>query len=363
MSLRSRLMGTARRARSAVPCAAALACSLLGAGCGSEERASPPGGSGALPDDGAPPGSPETPTCPDAASVDVTVENTRGALEGTLEVPAGCGPFPAVVILPGSGPTDRDGNQTAAGLRTDAYRLLAEGLRDRGIASIRYDKAGIGASVSAAPRTEHEMRFEMGAEDAALWVEMLRGDGRFATVTVVGHSEGSLVAMLVAQRVEVDGYVSIAGAGRPSGDVLREQLASALAQDQALLEEANGIIDQLERGQPVEEVPPSLVYLFRPSVQPYLISWMKYDPAEEIQAVTAPVLILQGTTDIQVKVQDAELLAGARPDADLVVVEGMCHTLKAATLSSSSQDAAYRDPSLPIVPRVLDVLEAFIPGG
>ncbi|WP_434046151.1 MULTISPECIES: alpha/beta hydrolase [Sorangium] len=345
MSLRSRLVGSARRAGFALPCAAALAWPLLGAGCGAGEG------------DG---GSPGAPACPEAASVDVTVENARGALAGTLEVPAGCGPFPAVVIIPGSGPTDRDGNQTAAGLLTDSYRLLAEGLRDRGIASIRYDKAGIGASVSAAPRAEQELRFEMGADDAALWVEKLRGDGRFATVTVVGHSEGSLLGMLVAARTDIDGHVSIAGAGRPIGDVLREQLASALQQDQALLEAANGIIDKLELGQPVDDVPASLLSAFRPSVQPYVISWMKYDPAAEIQAVAAPVLIMQGTTDIQVKVEDAELLARARADAELVLVEGMSHTLKAATLSAASQNAAYSDPSLPVVPRVLEAIEAFI---
>lgn len=360
MSLRSRLMSPARCAGLALPCATALALSLLGAGCGAGTGSPPPGGGGAPPDDG---GSPPdtTPPCPEAASVDVTVENERGALKGTLVVPAGCGPFPAVVIIAGSGPTDRDGNQAAAGLVTDSYRLLAEGLRDRGIASIRYDKAGIGASVSAAPRAEKDMRFEMGADDAALWVEKLRNDGRFATVTVVGHSEGSLLGMLVARRTEIDGYVSIAGAGRPIGDVLREQLASALQQDPALIETANAIIDQLEQGQPVEDVPPSLMNVFRPSVQPYVISWMKYDPAAELKAMTAPALLLQGTTDVQVPVTDAELLAAARPDAELVIVEGMSHTLKAATLSAASQNAAYTDPSLPVVPRVLEALEAFIP--
>ncbi|WP_437962372.1 alpha/beta hydrolase (plasmid) [Sorangium sp. So ce119] len=365
MSLRSLVVGPARRAGFALPCAAALAWSLLGAGCGTGEGAPPPGGGGPLPGDAGPSpddgGSPDAPACPEAASVDVTVENARGALAGTLEVPAGCGPFPAVVIIPGSGPTDRDGNQAAAGLLADSYKLLAEGLRDRGIASVRYDKAGIGGSVSAAPRAEQEMRFEMGADDAALWVEELRADGRFATVTVVGHSEGSLLGMLVAARTDVDGYVSIAGAGRPIGDVLREQLAGALQQDEALLEAANGILDQLELGQPVEDVPASLMSVFRPSVQPYVISWMKYDPAAEIQALAAPVLIVQGTTDIQVKVEDAELLARARPDAELVVVEGMSHTLKAATLSAASQNAAYSDPSLPVVPRLLEALEAFIP--
>ncbi|WP_437652414.1 alpha/beta hydrolase [Sorangium sp. So ce1182] len=359
MSLRSCLLVPARRAAFAVSCAAALALSSLGAGCGAGEGgAPPPGGSSALPGDAGPP--PDAPACPGAASAEIAVENARGALAGTLEVPAGCGPFPAVLIIPGSGPNDRDGNSAADGSGSSAYRLLAEGLRDRGIASIRYDKAGIGGSVSAAPREEQEMRFEMGADDAGLWVKKLRDDGRFATVTVAGHSEGALLGMLVAQGTEIDGYVSIAGAGRPVGAVLREQLASLPDEDR---ETAYEIIGQLEAGELVEEVPqtPLFMGLFRPSVQPYIASWMKHDPAAEIEAVTAPILIVQGTTDIQVKVEDAELLAGARPDAELVVIEGMSHMLKEATLANASQQAAYTDPTLPVVARLFEALEEFIP--
>ncbi|WP_437280459.1 alpha/beta fold hydrolase [Sorangium sp. So ce375] len=364
MSLRSCLVVPARRRALAVSCAAALAVSPLGAGCRSGEPASSAGGNGAPPGDTEVPDAevpppPDAPACPEAASAEITVENARGALSGTLEVPAGCGPFPAVVIIPGSGPTDRDGNQAAAGIRADTYKLLAEGLRDRGVASIRYDKAGIGASVSAAPRSEQELRFEMGADDAGLWVKKLRDDGRFATVTVVGHSEGSLLGMLVAQETEIDGYVSIAGAGRPIGDVLREQLASLPAEDR---ERAYAILGQLEAGELVADVPQTQLFMsmFRPSVQPYIISWMKHDPAVEIAAVTAPTLLLQGTTDIQTKVEDAERLAGARPDAALVIIEGMNHTLKEATLSNASQNAAYADPSLPVVPRVFEAIEALI---
>ncbi|WP_437308907.1 alpha/beta hydrolase [Sorangium sp. So ce388] len=359
MSLRSCLLVPARRAAFAFSCAAALASSCLASGCGAGEGGGPPpGGSSALPGDAEPP--PDAPACPEAASAEITAENARGALAGTLEVPAGCGPFPAVLIIPGSGPTDRDGNQATAGMLADSYKLLAEGLRDRGIASIRYDKAGIGGSVAAAPREEQELRFDMGADDAALWVKKLRDDGRFATVTVAGHSEGALLGMLVAQRTPIDGYVSIAGAGRPVGAVLREQLASLPDEDR---ERAYEILGQLEAGELVEEVPqtPLFMGLFRPSVQPYIISWMKYDPAAEIEKVTAPILVVQGTTDIQVKVEDAELLAGARPDAELVVIEGMSHALKEATLSDASQQAAYTDPTLPVVARLFEALAGFIP--
>lgn len=359
MSLRSCALVPARRAAFILSSAAALAWSPLGAGCSAGEVESgeaSAGGGDARPGESEPPQG--TPECPEAERAEITVENGLGALAGTLEVPAGCGPFPAVVIIPGSGPTDRDGN-SVLGVSANTYKLLAEGLRDRGIASIRYDKAGIGGSVSAAPRAEEDMRFEMGADDAALWVKKLRDDGRFATVTVVGHSEGSLLGMLVARTTAIDGYVSIAGAGRRIGDVLREQLAGLPDEDRA---RAYEILEQLERGERVADVPqtPLFLNLFRPSVQPYIISWMKLDPAVELQAVAAPVLLVQGTTDTQVPVRDAELLAAARPDAELVIIEGMSHTLKEATLDPASQQAAYTDPSLPVMPRLLEALASFI---
>ncbi|AUX19765.1 alpha/beta hydrolase [Sorangium cellulosum] len=352
MSLRSCLLVPARRAAFILSSLAALAWSSLGAGCGAGEGESGEASAGGG----------DTPACPEAESAEITAQNEHGTLAGTLEVPAGCGPFPAVVILPGSGPTDRDGNNAPGGVASNAYKLLAQGLRDRGIASIRYDKAGIGGSASAAPRAEQDMRFTMGADDAGLWVKKLRDDGRFATVTVVGHSEGSLLGMLVARTTEVDGYVSIAGAGRPIGDVLREQLAGLPDEDRA---KAYEILGQLERGERVADVPQTPLFqsLFRPSVQPYLISWMKLDPAVELAAVAAPVLLVQGTTDTQVPVRDAELLAAARPDAELVIIEGMSHTLKEATLEPASQQAAYTDPSLPVMPRLIEALAAFIPAG
>ncbi len=145
----------------------------------------------------------------------------------------------------------------------------------------------------------------------------------------------------------------------PSRTVLREQLARQL-QDSALLEKANLLITELEAGRLASEVPKALEPLFRPSVQPYLISWMKYDPASEIRNVGVPLLILQGTTDIQVTVSDANLLATARADASLAVIEGMNHVLKAATLEAKSQRDAYTDPAIPIVDELFEVLEAFV---
>jgi pimeloyl-ACP methyl ester carboxylesterase len=296
-------------------------------------------------------------TCAAAAASEETlaVRNAYGAIEGTLVLPAGCGARPVALVVAGSGPTDRDGNQPT--LRARPYALLASALAAQGIGSLRYDKAGIAASAKAAP-AESDLRFEMGAADAALFVDRLRADPRVSKITIVGHSEGSLVAILAAARSPVDAYVSLAGAGRPSAQVLREQLAKNLT-DAALLAKANTILDSLASGHTVADVPKELLALFRPSVQGYVISWMKHDPAADLAALAVPsVLVVQGSTDIQIAVADAQRLAASRPDAKLLVIDGMNHVLKAADASNASQRDAYTNPALPLVPELVSALVA-----
>jgi uncharacterized protein len=159
------------------------------------------------------------------AAQEIVLETATGQLSGTLELPNGKGPFPVVLIIAGSGPTDRDGNNPG-GLKTNAYKLLAEGLAQNGVASLRYDKRGIGKSSSAMTR-EQDLRFETFVNDAVGWLEKLGQDSRFSKRFVIGHSEGSLVGILAAQKVSVSGFVSIAGAGRAIDEILIEQLSTS----------------------------------------------------------------------------------------------------------------------------------------
>jgi pimeloyl-ACP methyl ester carboxylesterase len=287
----------------------------------------------------------------------VFFDTPTGQIAGTLVVPASSKPVPLVVIISGSGPTDRNGNSPLLPGGNNSLKLLAEGLRDRGIASLRYDKRGIAASAkSAIP--EASLRFDMLADDAVGWVRKFRGDPRFSTITIAGHSEGSLLGMLAVQRSEADGFVSIAGAGRPAAAVLREQLGRQLPPD--LLAFSNRALDALIAGKTVDSVPQQLFVLFRPSVQPYLISWLPLDPAALVKALTVPVLVAQGTTDIQVSTRDAELLAAAQPKAKLAMVNGMNHVLKAATAEPASQQKAYSDPTLPVAPELIEAIAGFV---
>jgi pimeloyl-ACP methyl ester carboxylesterase len=285
------------------------------------------------------------------------LETPTGKIGGTLLMPKARGAVPLAVIIPGSGPTDRNGNSPLNPGANNGLKLLAEGLASNGIASLRYDKRGIGAS-SAAMVSESNLRFDNGADDAAAWVERLRKDPRFSAITIVGHSEGSLLGMLAAQRSSTDGYVSIAGAGRPADKILRDQLSKQLPPD--LLASANRALDTLLAGHTVESPPPQLNALFRPSVQPYLISWLKVDPQAEIAKLTIPVLITQGTLDAQVPESEAKLLAAAQPKAKLLVVDGMNHVMKRSAADQASQAKSYSDPTIPIPPELITGISTFI---
>jgi pimeloyl-ACP methyl ester carboxylesterase len=231
-------------------------------------------------------------------------------------------------------------------------------IKRQGYASVRYDKRGVGESAAAGPADEEAYRFDGFVDDAIRWVAYLRADARVGPIVVAGHSEGSLIGMLAAQEPVIDGLISLAGAGRPAADLLREQLARQLPLD--LLAQANAILDELVNGRIVADVPVELMSIFRPSVQPYLMSWFAFDPAREIARLSMPVLIVQGETDIQIGVADAQLLANAQPDANLLLISEMNHVLKSATGAPSSQQLAYSNPTVPLAGGLVDGLEHFV---
>ncbi len=295
------------------------------------------------------------PLAPFAAS-EMLLQSPTGSLSGTLTVPAGNGPFKVVLIIAGSGPTDRDGNSTA-GVQTNAYRMLSEGFAAKGIASLRYDKRGIAASRSAMI-SESEIRFETYISDAVSWIARLQNDKRFSDVVVLGHSEGSLIGMVAALQTTAAKFISVSGVGRPADKLIQEQLKGKL--EPRLLNEAYKTLASLKAGMQVQQVDPALVSLFRPSVQPYMISWMKYDPTKEIARLKIPVCIVQGTTDMQVTIQDAKWLAEAKPGAQLILMEKMNHVLKESEADVQQNSATYRDPVLPLKAGLIDTLARFI---
>ena len=287
-----------------------------------------------------------------------TLTTTTGVLHGTLDMPSGSGPFPVALIIAGSGPTDRDGNSAMLAGKNNSLKMLAQSLATANIASLRFDKRGIAASAAAGPK-EADLRFENYVDDAAAWVEQLRHDKRFSTFTIIGHSEGALIGAIATARTHPNAFISVAGVGRSAGLVLREQINGKLP---APLFQANEkILRELEAGRTTEDVPPALKSMYRASVQPYLISWFKYNPVEVVASIKEPILICQGTTDIQVAVEEAEALKKAAPTAKLVIIQGMNHVLKTVPADTVKQTASYSDPALPINVELMKSIIEFVP--
>lgn len=287
----------------------------------------------------------------------VTLAVAGGTLYGTELIPAASGKLPVVLLHAGSGPTDRDGNARVLPGPNNSLRMLAEALARNGIASVRYDKRLIGAS-TAPGWNEADLRFDDYVADAGAWIARLRADPRYSRIIVAGHSEGALIGMLASRNAGADGYVSIAGVARGADDVLRTQLASKLLPP--LLAANEAILQQLKQGRPAADVPAPLVSLYRPSVQPYLISWFQYVPRDVIATLTMPVLIVQGTSDIQVPVDEARALSAAAPHAQLVIIEGMNHVLKMVGSDAALQQRSYSSPDLPVSPELVEAITRFV---
>lgn len=271
-------------------------------------------------------------------------QTKNGNLEGTLLVPTSINKIPLVVIISGSGPTDRNGNQDE--LENNSLKLIADTLFCRGIASFRFDKRGIGASKSAAT-SERELRFEDFVNDVKNWITLTSTDKRFSKIFVAGHSEGSLIGMLASENnKKVEGFISIAGPGCPADEVLKEQLAKS---EEGAKKTIYSYIDRIKSGDTIANVPYVLYSLFRPSIQRYMTSWFKYDPRAEIKKLKIPILILQGNMDMQVKVKDAELLHEASPESKISIIQNMNHVLKFCdTLEREIQLKTYDNPKLPL---------------
>jgi len=291
------------------------------------------------------------------AAEEPMVLRTAGCeLQGTLLAPDNASRTVALIIA-GSGPTDRNGNNNM-GMKTEAYHLLADSLAAHGYASLRYDKRGIAASATP-DITEEQLTFEAYIEDAVAWAEQLAADPRFDRVVLLGHSEGALIALAAAKRTDaVCGVATLAGPGEPLDATLRRQLAQ---QPEAIRKECCAILDTLKSGRMAAQPSPALYALFRPSVQPYLISQLKYDPAEEARTLTKPLLIIQGTTDIQIPVDNADRLAAAAPDARKVIIEGMNHVLKCCeSTSTQAQMFVYINDTIALAPGLTETLAGFL---
>lgn len=292
---------------------------------------------------------------PDIASM-TQVEIAAGELHGTLLSPRRNAPV--VLIVPGSGPTDRDGN-SPLGVKASMYKLLAEGLAAEGIATVRVDKRGMfGSSGAGDPNA---VSVDIYANDYRAWINSIRQQTGRKCVWLLGHSEGALMVSAAAEgRKDVCGLILVAGMGRKMGDVIRAQLKGNPA-NAPLLDQAFAALDDLEAGRHPDttSMHPALLPLFAPPVQDFLISIFATDPVEAVRRAGVKTLIVQGTTDLQVAEEDARLLHKPRR-TDLELIRGMNHVLKEAPMDRAANLATYSNPDLPLHPKLVREIEDFI---
>ncbi|WP_339527476.1 alpha/beta hydrolase [Pseudomonas sp. EL_65y_Pfl2_R96] len=288
----------------------------------------------------------------------ISLDTGSGELFGSLLLPKSDTPVPVVLIISGSGPTDRDGNNPDGG-RNDSLKRLAWVLAKHNIASVRYDKRGVAASLAATP-DERNLSVEDYVADAVAWGQKLKADPRLGKLILLGHSEGALIASLAAPSVDAAAVISMSGSARPIDQVLRQQLSNRLPPP--LMLRSNELLDSLKAGHTDDNVPPQLQVIFRPSVQPYLISLFHQDPAAAFAKLKMPALIIQGSNDIQVGVGDAKALKAAKPDAELALIEGMNHVLRIVPNDVKRQLASYKDPQLPLAAELGTRILGFIDG-
>jgi len=302
-----------------------------------------------------------TAVAPDASAIEspVALKTLSGSISGTLTMPKEVsGKIPVVLIIAGTGPLDRNGNSKNSNVNINAntYQLLAYALAKAGIASLRYDKHGVGQSINA--NGEKDLRFDDYSDDATSLIGMLNDDERFSKIIIAGHGEGVLVGMLASVDEPIKGFISIEGPGEPADKLVTEQLK--LTKPSYIQDEFKTILDTMRRGKLTDNVDPALYYLARPSIQYYLMSWFRHDPTRDIRPLKMPMLIIQGTTDLDVSIEQAQKLKSAKSSATLVVIRGMNYVLKDAPPDKDANLATYTKPDLPLNQELVTTIVDFI---
>jgi uncharacterized protein len=247
--------------------------------------------------------------------VDVTVESGSWKLPATLTLPNGKGPFPALVLVHGSGPEDQD--ETIG--PNKPFKDLAWGLASQGIAVLRYVKRTkqYGAQ-SVKPGAAFTVNDEI-ADDARAAVALLaaRPEIEHSQIYVLGHSEGGTLAPRIASGdKQVAGIIIAAGAVRPLEDLIIAQLqyiASLPGADKDQLKKQIQEAEQAKREieDPALKADSTVNLLGSHTPSSYFLDLRNYHPAETAAQLTIPILVLQGGRDYQVTKEDFDLWKAA----------------------------------------------------
>jgi uncharacterized protein len=287
----------------------------------------------------------------------VSIKTFSGSISGSLVTPKNAtGKIPVVLIIADTGPTDRNGNNEKAGISGNTYKLLANDLGLKGIATLRYDKRLVGESVSLSK--EAQLHFEDYSDDALVLINTLNDDQRFSKIILFGHGEGALVSMIAAyDQPDVKAYISAEGEAEMGEKILTNEIKSKSG---LMIDRFKAIMDSLKKGKTTPNVDPSLYYIARPSIQPFIMSWCRYDPIRLIKKTKIPILIIQGSTDLVVAPDNGEKLKKAKSDAVFLNIKEMNHILKEAPADPDKNTATYSNPALALKPEMVTGIVDFV---
>lgn len=284
---------------------------------------------------------------------EVNISTNSVTINGTLLNPTSKDKKPLVIIIPGSGPTDRNGNNIA--MKNNSLKYLAEELIKNNIASYRFDKSVLSYTKDDKAKID-SITFNTFIDEAKTVIQYFKNEKKYSKIIIAGHSQGSLVGMISSEKT-ADAFISLAGAGRSIDEILIEQIGK---QAPFLIADTGKVLNELKKGNTVEEFNPMLASLFNKSVQPFLISWIKYNPQEEIKKLKIPILIVNGSKDIQVQNLDAELLHNAANNSQLKLIENMNHIFKEINGDLTENMNSYNNPDLPIKHELSIIISTFV---
>ncbi len=273
-------------------------------------------------------------------------------IDGTLLTPNENKKHTLAIIIAGSGPTNRNGNQNFQ--KNNSLKKLAESLTDKGIATFRFDKRIVKQIRKG--KVDKNLMLDDFVNDASDVITYFKEKDSYSKIYVIGHSQGSLVGMLAAKD-KIDGFISLAGAGKNIGDVITDQVSKMSPQ---LGEEAKKIVDKLKQGETVKDYPSALASLFNADIQPFMINWMQYNPTEIIKELKMPILVVVGTKDLQISENDAKLLKEANDEAELKIIENMNHVLFEIKGDDLENSKSYNESFRPISSILIDRIFEFI---
>lgn len=273
-------------------------------------------------------------------------------IDGTLLTPNVVNTPTLAIIIADSGPTDRNGNQNFQ--NNNVLKKLAEGLSNQNIATFRYDKRIVKQIRKG--KVDPKISFNDFIADANAVIDYFKSENNHSKIVIIGHGQGSLVG-LAASKDKVNQFISIAGSGKTIDNVIIDQITQM---DPSLEKSTKLAFESLKQGKLTKNYPQALGSIFSPDVQPFIMSWMQYNPQELIKTLEIPTLIINGTKDLQVPVSEAELLKNAASKAELKIIENMNHVLFIIEGKELENSKSYNESFRPISSDLITELVAFI---